>query len=125
MQPSSEEGENVLGGEVEHGIVEQMRVEGREIGAALEDQVGGVFGLVHDPVVVEVLEHVAQQRQDTMGEAAQAPGPVLAFEAICQRLGAPGILQFGEDVPLLDEVEPGAAHLTGQLRHASRRPWLL
>ena len=51
MQPSTEEGEDVLSGELESGVIEQARIKMGEVVAGTEQEIGAVFGLIDDPVV--------------------------------------------------------------------------
>ena len=53
MKPSAQETQDVLGREVHRGVIEQPRIETSQRLAAGEDQVGGKFRLVVDPVVTE------------------------------------------------------------------------
>jgi hypothetical protein len=51
IQDSKLETEDVVRREVDRGVIQQPRIEAGQRLAAGEDQVGGVLGLVDDPVI--------------------------------------------------------------------------
>ena len=56
MKPSAQERQDVLGREVHRGVIEQPRVETGQRLTAGEDQVGGKFRLVDDPIITSFQE---------------------------------------------------------------------
>ena len=56
VQTAAQEGEDVLGGEAQQGMLEQSRIEFGQLGSTLEQDIGAVLGLVDDPVVVGLAE---------------------------------------------------------------------
>ena len=76
VQAAAQEGQDVLGGEVQAGVVEQPRVEVGQGRPVLEEDVGVVFGLVDDPVIALTSEPgLAEQRVDLAGPAVQDLDP--------------------------------------------------
>ena len=105
MKPSAQERQDVLGREVHRGVVQQPRVETGQRLTAGEDQVGGVFRLVDDPVITEAAKpRLPHQGIDLPGQAVEDLAPVLVDERIGQFLSGLGIVEGREGVVLL--VEP-------------------
>ena len=115
MQPTTEESENVVGGEVEQGMVEQFGIKLAQGGTILEEQIGRELGLVDDPVVVALAEPTfAEQRVEALGPAVEDVEPAQPRELVGQALGAGSIVDLGEGVVVLDEADAFREELPGQ-----------
>ena len=79
--------QDVLGREVDRGVVQQPRIETSQRLAAGEDQVGGVLGLVDDPIIAEAAKpSLVHQRIDLANQAVEDLAPVQMGERIGQLL---------------------------------------
>ena len=77
MQPSAQESQDVLGREVHRGVIEQPRVETSQRLTTGEDQVGGVLGLVDDPIITEAAKpRLVHQRVDLAHQAVEDLAPL-------------------------------------------------
>jgi hypothetical protein len=115
VQAAAQEGQDVLGGEVQRGVVEQVRVEVRQGRTVLEEDVGAVLGLVDDPVIALALQPGrAEQGVDLAGPAVEDLHPAEAREAVGEGLRPGGVVELGEGVVVLHEAEAGVVELSGQ-----------
>jgi hypothetical protein len=100
---------------VQTGMVEQSRVEFDQVLAALEEEIGAVFGLVDDPVIALALEPgLAQERVDLACPAIQDLDPAEPGEAVSQGLGLVRVVELGEGVIVLHEADARVVELPGQ-----------
>lgn len=115
IESSAEKAQDVGGLEVKHGVIEQAWVNLGQLGAGVEQEIGSVLGLIDDPVVLEVGQSIFEQGTDPSREAPQAFDPVFLNEAIGESLRLGRIIEFDEDVVLLDESAAGADQLSSQI----------
>ena len=66
----AEEAQDVLGAEAQKRVFDQLAVQRAERFTALEEDVGGEFGLINRPVVLVLLEQGTEQGVDLAGELA-------------------------------------------------------
>src|SRR6516165_1371779 len=115
MESSPQVAEDILGREVHHGVVQEPRIETSQRLAAGEDQVGGEFRLIDDPIVAEAAKPpLPQKRIDLANQAVEDLGPVLIGERIGQLLSGLGIVQGREGVVLQVKTQPSLEHLLFQ-----------
>jgi len=113
VQLAAQEGEDVLGGEVDRGVIQEPRIKLRQVLAGAKQHVGAVFELVDDPPILHASQpgHFLEERIDLLGPAAEPTLPSQAEEAVGLPLGGLGIVQFQEAVVPLHKARP----LLGQL----------
>src|SRR5713101_7701215 len=96
-------------------MVEQLRIECGQVRAALEEDVGAVFGLVDDPVIALALEPgLAEQGVHRARPAVEDLDPAQPREAIGQGLRLGRVIELGEGVVMLHEADARVEELPGQ-----------
>ena len=111
---AAEKAEDVLGGKGPHRIIQERAVQAGQRRATLEQQVGGVLGLIDDPMHGVAREQFAQQRIDLPCPTIEDFRPVELGEAVGQALGLDRVVELGERVVLLHEAQLLLHHLLGQ-----------
>lgn len=111
---STEEGEDILGTEGEGGVTEELLVEILQGRAILEEDVGGIFGLVDDPVVSHAVEEPGKQWIDRLGEGAEEEHPVLLRKVVGELLGTVGVPDGGEGIVYSLVGDAGLIELAGK-----------
>ena len=56
MEFLAQEAEHVLGGKRQRGVFEKASIQSLQVLTILEEDVGGVLGLIDDPVISAILE---------------------------------------------------------------------
>jgi hypothetical protein len=111
---STEEGQDILGAEAHGGVPQQVWIQVLESGAVFEQDVGSVFGLVNNPVVMHALQEVLQQGVDLAGKGFEDRGEVLLDEAVGKALGAGAVVDTHEGVFDLDVSDPVLGHFSSE-----------
>lgn len=115
VQAASEKGQDVLGGEVHRGVIEKTVVEFRQFGAAGEQDVGAVFGLLDDPVVTVGAEpRLTSQGIDLVSPTIQLADPTQVDEPVGELLGLGNVIELSKRVVGLGEAELAMGHLACQ-----------
>jgi len=87
VQLTSEESHDVLCAEAVKSVLQQVLIQRLQAGRVAEHDVGGVLGLVDDPVVLHAAQDVGEKGIDTFGELREDCGPALVYEHVGQFLG--------------------------------------
>ena len=111
---AAEKTEDVLGGKRAHRVIEQCAVQAGQGRATLEQQVGGVLGLIDDPMHGVAGEQFAEQGIDLPCPAVEDFRPVELGEAVGDALRLVGVVELCERVVLLHEAQLLLHHLLGQ-----------
>ena len=81
MKPSAQESQDILGREVDRGVVQQPRVNTSQRIAAGEDQISGVLSLVDDPIIIVAAKpSLFHQRVNLANQAIEDLSPVQMAE---------------------------------------------
>src|SRR5438309_2062364 len=83
---AAEKAQDVLGSEGVHGVVEHRAIQVGQGRASGEQQVGGVLGLIDDPVHRVAGELFAEQGIDLLGPTIEGSRPVEPGEAVGKAL---------------------------------------
>jgi hypothetical protein len=117
MEPSAQERQDVLGREIDRGVVQQPRVETSQRLAAGEDQIGCVLSLVNDPIIIVAAKpSLFHQRVNLANQAVEDLAPVQMAERIGQLLSGLGIVQGRKSVVSEVESDTPLEHLLFQPR---------
>jgi len=92
---AAEKAEDVLGGEGAYGVIERCAVQAGQGRATLEPQVGGVLGLIDDPMRGVAVESFAEQGIDLGCPAIKDKRPIEMSETVGDALGFLGIVKVG------------------------------
>lgn len=110
----AEEAQDILSAEAKQGVFNEFSVEGAEGLAAVEEYVGGEFGLIDSPIVSLTLEEGIEQRVDLLGEGSKEQGPILMGKCISQSLSLGGVGDLHEGIVDLLETPSATFHLSGE-----------
>ena len=99
---------------MQHRIIQQCAVQAGQGRATLEQQVGGVLGLIDDPMHGVAGEQFAEQGIDLPCPAVEDFRPVELGEAVGDALCLVGVVELSERVVLLHEAQLLLHHLLGQ-----------
>jgi len=116
MQLTTQKSKDVLGPEVDGGVVQQSLVEGGQFTLAGEDHVGGIFGLGDGPIVAAawLQPGLAQDGVELASPTVQLPNPRQPAETVCQTLDTYRGIHFGKGVVVLTEANALFDHLAGE-----------
>lgn len=102
---AAEKAQDVFGSEGHGRKLNELLIEARQGGGALENEVGGELRLIDDPADAVVRQFLAQQRVDLVSMAAEDLGPVEPSESIGLTLSFGRFVELGEGVVLADEAQ--------------------
>jgi len=111
---AAEEAQDVLGGKRPHGIIQESAVQASQRRTTGEQQVGGEFGLIDDPVHGVAGEQFVEQRIDLACPTVEDFRPVELGKSVGQALGLDRVVELCERVVLLHEAQFLLHHLLGQ-----------
>ena len=111
---STEEGHDILGAEATRGVRQQLFIEALEGRGVREHHVGGILGLLGDPVVLHAPQQAVHQGIHPAGQGREDARPVSFDETVGHPLGAGGIVDGDEGVVDLAIADVVPVHLPGQ-----------
>jgi len=114
VQFSSEEGHDILGAEAEGGVLQQIFIQRFQHLPAGEHDVGGVLGLVSNPVVLHATQQTFHQGIGLAGKAGEEAGPGEFLKTVGQPLCAGGVIDPDERVRNTLVGDVVRIHLSGQ-----------
>ena len=111
---AAQEAEDVLGGEVDRGVIQQPRIQTGQRLATGEQQVGGVLGLIDDPVIRSSRGTSSRSKGLTCRAQRSRIFGQLSLAKRSASVGLVGVVELGERVVLLHEAQLLLHHLLGQ-----------
>jgi hypothetical protein len=114
MEFSTEKGQDILGAEAHRGVMQQFFIKALEGGGVLEQNIGGKFGLIGNPVIRHSGQKILGQGIDLSGEGGQDSRPVLFHQAVGEPLSPFKIVDLAKGVIGFNERKPVFTHLFGQ-----------
>jgi hypothetical protein len=111
---TTEESQDVLGGEAQRAVFHQFRIQAVEGFGGIENDIGSQFALIGNPVIGELPEKVLEEGIGTPGKPIKNLHPVAFDEAVSKTLGSVEVIDGKERVFGTCVSDTVTVHLPGE-----------